>query len=62
MHQVGYLPRISAVYTDNKTLNSVQAYCRPKGFQEVEDPRFQDIRHIKVVKLTALRFGPRAIM
>ena len=30
---------------------------RPRGFQEVEAPRFQDSRHKKVVRLSALRTG-----
>ena len=30
---------------------------RPWGFQEVEAPRFQDNRHMKVVWLSALRTG-----
>ena len=38
---------------------------RPWGFQEVEAPRFQDIRHMKVVRLSALstgRFYPQEII
>jgi len=30
---------------------------RPCGFQEAEDPRFQDNRHMKVVRGSALRTG-----
>jgi len=30
---------------------------RPRGFQEVEAPRFHDIGHMKVVRLSALRTG-----
>ena len=30
---------------------------RPRGFQEVEVPRFQDNRHMNVVRLSALRTG-----
>jgi hypothetical protein len=30
---------------------------RPWGFQEVEAPRFQDNRHMKVARLSALRTG-----
>ena len=30
---------------------------RPRSFQEVEAPRFQDNRHLKVVRLSALRTG-----
>jgi len=29
----------------------LQVYCRPREFQEVEAPRFQDTRHMKVVML-----------
>ena len=42
-----------------------QSYYRPGqilGFQEAEAPRFQDNRHMKVVRLSALRttaFTPR---
>jgi len=35
----------------------LQAWTRPWGFQEVEAPRFQDSRHMKVVRLSALRTG-----
>ena len=35
----------------------LQAWIVPEGFQEVETPRFQDIRHMKVVRLSALRTG-----
>ena len=30
----------------------VQTYYRPRGFQEVEAPRFRDIRHLKIVPAT----------
>jgi hypothetical protein len=30
---------------------------RPRGFQEVEAPRFHDNRHIKVVRSSALSTG-----
>ena len=32
-----------------------QSMERSRGFQEVEPPRFQDVRHLKVVRLSALR-------
>jgi len=35
----------------------LQAWTGPGGFQEAESPRFQDIRYMKVVKLSALRTG-----
>ena len=47
----------------NTALNGVSkeviipAYCRPIGFQEFEAPRFLDNRHMKVVRLSALRIG-----
>ena len=34
-----------------------QSHYRPWGFQEVKAPRFQDTRHMKVVRLSALRTG-----
>jgi hypothetical protein len=34
-----------------------QSHYRPLRFQEVEDPRFQDNRYMKVVRLSALRTG-----
>ena len=30
---------------------------RPWGFQDVEAPKFQDNRHMKVIRLSALRTG-----
>ena len=40
-----------------KKSNSITGLDKPWGFQEVEAPRFQDNRHIKVVSLSALRTG-----
>jgi hypothetical protein len=37
--------------------NPITGLDRPRGFQEVEGPRFQDSRHIKVVRLSALKTG-----
>jgi len=37
--------------------NTITGLDRPWGFQEVEAPRFQDNRHMKVVRLSALRIG-----
>ena len=34
-----------------------QSLDRPRGFQEVEAPRFQDSRHTKMVRLSALHTG-----
>ena len=41
----------------NLKSNPITGLGRPCGFQEVEAPRFQDSRHIKVVRLSALRTG-----
>jgi hypothetical protein len=35
----------------------VQASYRPRGFQDVDTPRFSDNRDIKVVRLSALTTG-----
>jgi hypothetical protein len=37
--------------------NLITGLERPRGFQEVEAPRFQVNRHMKVVRLSALRTG-----
>ena len=45
-------------YGNTKVKGKVkQSHYRPRGVQEVEAPRFQDIRHMKVVRLSALRIG-----
>jgi len=40
-----------------KLSNPITGLERPRGFQEVEAPRFQDSWHMKVVRLSALRTG-----
>ena len=40
-----------------KQSNPIRGLGRPWGFQEVEAPRFQDSRHMKVVRSSALRTG-----
>ena len=35
----------------------LQAWTGPEGSKEAEAPRFQDNRHMQVVKLSALRTG-----
>jgi len=49
-------------YTEHSTLswyqpksNPIKILDKPWGFQEVEAPRFQDSRHMKVVRLSAVR-------
>jgi len=37
--------------------NPITGLDRPRGFQEVEASRFQDNRHMKVVRLSDLRTG-----
>jgi hypothetical protein len=46
-------PMLSAKYK----VKVKQSHYRPLGFQEVETPRFLDNRHMKVVRLSALRSG-----
>jgi hypothetical protein len=43
-------------YTVN-VLNPITGLGRPRGFQEVEAPRFLDNRHIKMARLSAVRIG-----
>ena len=40
-----------------RQINLMTGLDRPRGFQEVETPRFQDNRHTKVVMLSALGTG-----
>ena len=37
--------------------NPITGLDRPRGFQEVEAPRFQDSRYMKVVRFSAVRTG-----
>jgi len=41
----------------NSCLLNSKGKAIPKGFQEVEAPRFQDNRHMKVARLSALCTG-----
>ena len=45
------------IYKAKQKSSPITGLDRPWGFQEVEAPRFQDIRHTKVVRLSALRTG-----
>jgi hypothetical protein len=57
-HKLIYvLPSTSSITLKIKVKQSHHRPDRPWRFQEVEAPRFQDIRHMKVVKLSALRTG-----
>jgi hypothetical protein len=49
-------PPSGILYTKFKT-GYITGLDRPSGFQEVEAPRFQDNRHMKVARLSALRTG-----
>jgi hypothetical protein len=42
---------------DERKTIPAQAYYRPTEFQEVENPRFPDNRHMQMVRLSALRTG-----
>ena len=46
-----------AFLTNMSKSNPITGLDRPTGFQDVEAPRFQDSRHMKVVRLSALRTG-----
>ena len=43
--------------TTKRYNNPITVLDRPRGFQEVEVPKFQDNRHMKVVGLFAIRTG-----
>ena len=54
-----------ALYCTVETNKVEESLDRPREFQEVEAPRFQDIRQVKVVRLSALSTGhfyPREIL
>ena len=55
----------SSGHTHMRYSKPITGLDRPKGFQEAEAPRFQDSRHMKVVRLSALRtsclYPPRNI-
>jgi hypothetical protein len=61
----GFARRIISSYTGRFIMISVteskaiplQAWTGPKGPRRLKDPRFQDNRHMKVVRLTVLRTG-----
>ena len=58
--QPPYGPAIDSVFYQKrvkKQSNPITGLDRPRGFQEVEAPRFQDSRHMKMVRLSALRTG-----
>jgi hypothetical protein len=46
-----FIMRVTMIYQDKARLD------RPLEFQEVEPPKFLDNRHMKVVRLSALRTG-----
>jgi len=48
---------LSPYLINNQKTTPVQAYYRPLGFQEVEAHRFQDNRHMNVVRLSTLHTG-----
>ena len=41
-------------YFKKRQRNPITGLERPRGFQQVEAPRFQDNRHMKAVRLSAL--------
>jgi hypothetical protein len=49
-----YRPCIHKFFRGQCKSVPVQAYYRPRGFQEVQGPRFHDSLHMKVVRLSNL--------
>ena len=47
----------TSITSTNMKSNPITGLDRPRGFQEVEAPRFQYSRHMKVVRLSAVRTG-----
>ena len=45
------------LFAEVKVSNPITGLDRPRGFQAVEAARFQDNRHMKVVRLSAVRIG-----
>ena len=54
-HQFIYNTQHARLFSLRKKVK--QPRYRPWGFQEAEAPRYQDSRHMKVVRLSALRTG-----
>jgi hypothetical protein len=54
-----YKLQLSCILVAKQESNPITGLDRHRGFQEVEAPRFQDNRHMKVVRLSALRTGRR---
>ena len=49
--------RSCCIYCNKKKSNPITGLDRPWGFQEAEAPKLQDSRHMKVIRLSALRTG-----
>jgi hypothetical protein len=56
-YTVTFRIEIALIYIRKGKEIPVQACYRPRGFLEVEAPRFRDSRHMKVVRLSVLRIG-----
>jgi hypothetical protein len=50
-------PWVLGTFCSKRKSNPIAGLDRPGGFQEVEVPRFQDSRHLKVVRLSAIHTG-----
>jgi hypothetical protein len=48
---------VGCTYFVQYSSNPITDLDRPIGFQEVKAPRFQNSRHMKLVRLSALRTG-----
>jgi hypothetical protein len=56
-YTVTFRIEIAMIYICKRIEIPAQACYRPRGFQEAEAPRFGDSRHMKAVRLSALRTG-----
>ena len=45
------------IFEKRRLSNLITGLDRPRGFQQVEAPRFHGKRHMKLVKFSALRTG-----
>ena len=55
---MGSLYELPVLAREDLKSNPITGPDRPGGFQEVEAPRFQDSRHMKVVRLSAPKHRP----
>ena len=57
IYLLAFTTELENICYEVKQSTPITGLDRPVRFQEAEDPRFQDNRHMKVVTLSALRTG-----